>query len=94
METNVPQKTNQLAIASLVCGIVSVFFCCSYGSPFNIAALVLGFIALSQIKQDPTQGGKGLAIGGIATGAFSFILYLMYLVFWILFGFSSTMMQL
>lgn len=69
----VMQGPNQtLAIVSLCLGIASVTigWCCSLGIILSPAALITGFIALSQIKQDPLKnGGRSLAIGGIATGA-------------------------
>ena len=55
--------TNGLAIASLVCSVVGVL--CGIGS---IAGIVLGIIALNQIKQTG-QGGRGLALAGIIVGA-------------------------
>ena len=54
------QSTNGLAIAALVTSLV----CCG---PIG---LVLGLVALSQINTSQgRQGGKGLAIAGIAIGA-------------------------
>ena len=55
-----PQSTNGLAIASLVLGIIWVYW---IGS---ILGIIFGFIALGQINQSGgRQGGKGLAIAGI-----------------------------
>jgi hypothetical protein len=54
--------TNGMAVASFVLGIVWLDW---IGS---VLALVFGFIALSQIKQRQ-QGGRGLAIAGIALGS-------------------------
>lgn len=78
--------TQTLAVVSLCLGIASITvgWCCYIGFLLSPAALVTGFIALSQIKNDPAKyTGKGLAIGGIATG----ILYVigMILIF-ILYG--------
>jgi predicted acyltransferase len=56
------RRTNGLAIASLVCGIVG----CFYGIP-AIVAIVLGFVARNQIKQNP-QEGSGMALAGIILG--------------------------
>lgn len=65
------QRTDQtLAIVSLCLGIASVTvgWCCSSGLLLSPAALITGFIALSQIKKNPhLSGGRGLAIGGIVT---------------------------
>ena len=63
--------TQTLAVVSLCLGIASITvgWCCYIGFLLSPAALVTGFIALSQIKGDPAKyTGKGLAIGGIAMG--------------------------
>ncbi|MFZ5480360.1 MAG: DUF4190 domain-containing protein [Myxococcota bacterium] len=70
-----PQTTNPLAIAALVCGLISLPCVCGcYGLPFNLIGVILGGIAMFQSSGDPTQGGKGLAIGGIAASVLSFLL--------------------
>jgi hypothetical protein len=51
-------RTNGLAIASLVLGILWLFW---VGS---LAALILGLVALKQIK-NRNQGGRGIAIAGV-----------------------------
>lgn len=70
-----PQRTNGLAITSLVTGIVG-FICCG---PLAIVAIVTGFIGKNQIDKDPNQKGRGLAIAGIVIGivaiAFAIIMY-------------------
>jgi len=60
-------KTNVLAIVSLVIAILQ----------FNIIAIILGAIALNQIKKTG-ENGRGLAIAGIIIGALS-------VLFWIIF---------
>jgi hypothetical protein len=70
-----PQQS--LAAASLVCGIISVTigWCCSFGILTAPVALVMGIIALVQIKNDPAKyGGKGMAIGGVIMGALYFVI--------------------
>ena len=58
-----PQKTSGLAIASLIFGILFIFF------PLSIPAIVFGHIALSQIKKSSGRlGGRGLAIAGLVLG--------------------------
>jgi hypothetical protein len=65
-----------LGIASLVLG-----WCCSSGMILAPGALVTGFIALSQIKKDPTKyDGRGLAIGGIVTASIFLCLYVLILI--------------
>jgi Domain of unknown function (DUF4190) len=65
-----PHQTNGLAIASLVTSIVSVPLTvfCFIGLLVAIVAIVLGVVALNQIKQTYQQG-RGLAIAGIAVGS-------------------------
>jgi hypothetical protein len=59
----VRQSTNGLAIASMVLGILWLYW---IGS---ILALVFGYVANSQIKRSGgQQGGRGMAIAGIVLG--------------------------
>ncbi len=80
----VVQGQNQtLATVSLCLGIASVTvgWCCSLGLILSPAALITGFIALSQIKKNPqSNGGKGLAIGGIVTGAIYLAVFVLIIV--------------
>jgi Domain of unknown function (DUF4190)/GYF domain 2 len=61
-EPYVPQleHTSGMAIASLVCS----FFCCC----LSIPAVILGHIALSEIKKNPLVKGRGLATAGLIIG--------------------------
>jgi uncharacterized membrane protein len=62
-------KTNGLAIASLVLGIVWIYW---IGS---ILAIVFGHVALSQIKKsNGTQSGRGMAIAGLVLGYLAIVL--------------------
>jgi hypothetical protein len=57
------RTTDGLAIASLVCGLFWVF---GLGS---VAAVILGYIALRQIRREPLRlKGRGMAIAGISLG--------------------------
>lgn len=59
----VPVATSGKAIGSLVCGLLFFFF------PASIVAVVLGHIALSEIKKSGGRiGGHGLAIAGLVLG--------------------------
>jgi len=72
-----------MAAISLVLGIVSmtIGWCCSFGVLTAPVAIALGIAALVQIKNNPTRySGKGMAIGGIATGG----LYIAFFVLMIL----------
>lgn len=83
-----PSPNQTLAIVSLGLGIgsLTIGWCCSLGLLLSPAALITGFIALSQIKKDPNKyTGRGLAIGGIATGAVFIAFYILIMIIW---GFS------
>lgn len=70
-----PQNSEKsgMAIASMVCGIVSIVICCCeyIAVPLGIVALVLGILSIKK-----GQGGKGMAVAGIvcACCALAFIL--------------------
>ena len=57
-----------MAIGSLVASVVGV--CCGIGS---IIGIVLGIVAMNQIKQSG-ENGHGLAIAGIAVGALTLLI--------------------
>ncbi len=85
--------TSGLAIASLVCGIISIpgGCCCSFVSiPLAIAAVVLGVIGMNKVNAEPNiYTGKGLAIGGIVTGGVAIIFGIIMLIV----GMGSTLMD-
>ena len=59
----VQQKTNGFAIASLVLGIIWIYW---IGS---VLALIFGYVAKGQIdRSQGTQGGRGMAIAGLVLG--------------------------
>ncbi len=63
------QKTNGMAIASLVLGILFICGICA------ILALVFGLVSLNQInKSQGTQSGRGMAIAGIVLGSIGIVL--------------------
>ena len=74
-----PGSTNGMAIAALVTSIAGIVigipltFMCFIGVLIPIAAIVLGIVALNQLKRNP-QKGRGMAISGIAVGATSLVL--------------------
>jgi uncharacterized membrane protein len=61
------RRTNGLAVASFVCsavGIVPFFF-----GVTCVVGIVLGFVALSQVKKTGgAQEGRGLALAGVIVG--------------------------
>ncbi len=84
---NEPPKSNGLAIASLVLGIISIPMACCYGAGlvFGIIALILGLV--SKPKTGPGAGRlPGMAIGGIICGiigalmSIAMIVYLAYII--------------
>ncbi len=75
--------TNGMAIAALVCGILSLF--CLF--PLGFVGVGLGVAGLGKAKK--TGGsGKGLAIGGIVTGAIGILATLAFVAL-IIFGGNS-----
>lgn len=76
----VSSGTNGLAIASLVCGIVSIPLTCLYvGVLFGIAAVIMGVIAMKQVKETG-QEGHGMALAGVITGGVGIALSLGYIL--------------
>ncbi|MFZ4372298.1 MAG: DUF4190 domain-containing protein [Mycobacterium sp.] len=65
--------TNSLAIFSLVASVVGLL--CGVGS---IVGIVLGSIAISQIKKT-RQGGYGLAVAGIVVGVASLVISIVWM---------------
>ncbi len=68
-------KTNQLALASLGCGIAQFMF----GPVVAIPAIVFGHVALRQIKRTGEQGA-GLALAGLILGWAAVILVIVLIV--------------
>jgi len=69
--------SQSLAVSSMVLGLVSITlgWCCSFGVLTAPVAIVLGIVALSQIKSQPNRyAGKPLAIAGIVSGGLYFVL--------------------
>ena len=67
--------TNGLAIGSLVASIAGIplLFLCYVGVASWVVSIVLGIVALNQIKQT-NQEGRGMAIAGIAVSAAALVL--------------------
>lgn len=68
-------QNQTLATISLVLGILGLLlFCCYGGLPLGMAAVITGYLGLTNANNDPQRyGGRGLAIGGLVTGALSLI---------------------
>jgi prepilin-type processing-associated H-X9-DG protein len=68
-------KTSGLAIASLVCSLLG---CTGIGA---VAGLILGFVALSQIKKSAGKmTGRGLAIAGVIISAIVIVLGIVFML--------------
>lgn len=68
-------KPNGMALTGMILGIVSVVMvCCCYGFPFNVAGIIFSVIGLNQIKADPSQPGKGMAVAGLWCSIASIVL--------------------
>ena len=78
------KRSEGLSIASMVTGIAGLLLAGCFGPIPGIVALVLGLIALSQIKKSPEKfGGKPYATAGVILGAISVMFYVVILL-WIL----------
>ncbi|UHJ54338.1 DUF4190 domain-containing protein [Mycolicibacterium fortuitum] len=85
--------TNSMAIGSLAASVLGLFllFACGIGLLAALVGIGLGIVALNQIKQSAPAGygpqaeqpGRGLAVAGIALGAFGTLLNGGWLLFFI-----------
>jgi Domain of unknown function (DUF4190) len=79
------QPSQGLAMASMITGILGLMVGFCLGPIPGIAALIMGLVALSQIKKSPDlNGGKPLALVGVITGTLSILFYGAIFAFWIL----------
>ena len=70
----------------MLLGLLSVTFglCCCGGLPFSLAGAVCSIVALSQIRRDLGQHGRGMAIAGLVlslVGLAAAVLYAMHFGF-------------
>jgi hypothetical protein len=90
-----PQKTDGLAITSLVLGILSMICC---GIVTGIPAVICGHIAIGRMKKDPNLQGKGLAMAGLIIGYLGIVVSVFYLIYVFAFGgmaaFEESMRQI
>ena len=79
-----PQQT--LAAASLILGILGITIGWLCGGPFlALFALVLGIVALVQIRKDPMRyGGKPMALIGTILGGIVLAIYIVIMAIWII----------
>ena len=85
------QKDSNLALISMILGIVSMPGTCFYcaGLPTAIAAVIVGNVALSQINRGEADG-KGMAVTGIALGTVTIVLVIAVVVAVVVFGFNAN----
>lgn len=82
--------TNGLAIASMICGIISFPLGCAWGAGviFAIAGLITGIIAMKQVKQTG-QDGSGMALTGVILSSVYIFLFVIAIVIFIAIGVSG-----
>ncbi len=68
----------------MILGLVGITFGWICGGPFfALLALILGIVALMQIKKDPLRfGGKPMAVIGVILGALVLAIYLVFMAIW------------
>ena len=80
-----PNQTLAVVSLGLGVGAITVGWCCSSGFVMSPAALITGFIALSQIKKDPNRfSGRGFALGGIITASLFLLFYLVFIIIYLI----------
>ncbi|HNX64680.1 MAG TPA: DUF4190 domain-containing protein [Oscillospiraceae bacterium] len=86
-EQNKPKDGNGMAIAAMVCGIVSIVgYCIAF--PCSIVAIILGIICLKK-----KTNGKGMAIAGLVCGGIGFTISIAIIIFYVIaisLGLSSS----
>lgn len=85
-----------MAIAALVLGILSLVgvFCWGVGGILlGLPAVVLGFLGMKKAKELPGAPQKGVAIGGIVTGALGLVGGLLFLLFTVILVASTDNIQ-
>ena len=71
-----PEGTCGLAIASLICGILSMVCLLALA---GIPAVIMGHMAIGRIKLSG-QGGRGMALAGLIMGYISVVLTIIFLL--------------
>jgi Domain of unknown function (DUF4190) len=83
------QRTNGLAVASMVLGIVS-FFCLGVLLVPPLLAVIFGHVAMDQIaRSGGTQKGRGLAITGLVLGWILLVPLAILAFIWLGYGISN-----
>lgn len=75
-------RTNGMAIASLVTGLIGLLLC----GVTAILGVIFGHVSLSQIKRTG-EDGRGMAIAGLVISYFSIAAWVLFAILWLgLFG--------
>ena len=75
-------STKMLSLVSMGTGIAGIVLCCCWGLPiFSIIALITGYIAKNQTKDNPRPDLKTFITVGLVTGAIGVLISIVY---WIL----------
>jgi len=75
------QTTNPMAITGMIMGILAIlasYPCC--GIPFNILGIIFSSVGLSQIKKQPSQAGRGMAIAGLICSIISLLIIIAFII--------------
>ena len=86
-EDKTVKSAKEMAIVSLVSGIIGVVICCCspfYGLAAGVLALVMGILSYKKAK-------SGMAIAGIILAVVSFIIFILAIIAIILLGTASFM---
>lgn len=67
---NAPTKTNGFAVTAMVLGIVGV----------SLLAVIFGHVSLGQIKRNPNESGRGMALAGVILGYVGMALYVILII--------------
>ena len=79
------RPSQNLALASMITAIAGLMLAGCFGPIPGIAALVLGLVALAQIKKSPEKfGGKPFATAGVIIGGITVLFYALFLLWVIL----------
>lgn len=81
----IERQDQTLPTISLILGIFALLTSCIGGIPLGAAAIISGVIALNHERNEPAKyGGRGLAMGGVITGAIGFAIMIGFIIFIIL----------
>ncbi len=79
------KPTQNLALASMITGIAGLVMAGCFGPIPGVVALVLGLVALSQIKKSPEKySGKPFATAGVIIGGVTILFYVLFILWVIL----------